>query len=79
MLVCRHLLKEVTQRLVSTNSAISGESSSQFFYSPDLLRASNSVPSTHRDAATYSSTWSRRPSVRQMLPFYKLCVPSSWW
>ncbi|VDM20525.1 unnamed protein product [Hydatigera taeniaeformis] len=61
--VCgRHLLKEVTQRLVSVDSPNSGELSSQVFDSPKLLRPSNSLSSVRRESALGSPVLSRRPS-----------------
>ncbi|VDK40467.1 unnamed protein product [Taenia asiatica] len=57
-----HLLKEVAQRLVSTDSASSGEPLSQVFGSTGPLRASNSVPSTHWEPTMNSSILPRRPS-----------------
>ncbi|KAL5969404.1 MAP kinase-activating death domain protein, partial [Taenia solium] len=57
-----HLLKEVAQRLVSTDSASSGEPLSQVFGSTGPLKASNSVPSTRWEPAMRSPILPRRPS-----------------
>uniref|UniRef100_A0A915EZQ0 MAP kinase-activating death domain protein n=1 Tax=Echinococcus canadensis TaxID=519352 RepID=A0A915EZQ0_9CEST len=61
-LLSGHLLKEATQRLVSMNSANSGEPLSQAFDSPELLRASSSGLFTHRISDMGSPILSLRPS-----------------
>ncbi|CDS35809.1 MAP kinase activating death domain DENN [Echinococcus multilocularis] len=61
-LLSGHLLKEATQRLVSMNSANSGEPLSQAFDSPELPRASSSGLFTHRISDMGSPVLSLGPS-----------------